>query len=153
MKYDLDCIREVLLTLESNLKITVSENEKGPWGFEHNQLAITDVCKLINPESATKRKFEPDAIAYSVEKLAEAGYISVISDPDFPLSLLKIISITYMGHEFLENIRINKHWEKAQNIGKAVGSFSLSILGEIAKNSVIGLAQAALVNQCSTQNP
>lgn len=28
MKYDLDCIREVLLTLESNLKITVSENEK-----------------------------------------------------------------------------------------------------------------------------
>ncbi len=142
MKYNLDCIRDVLLMLEVCLNITVKESGK-TWVFEHNELSIQDVCQAIN---GSEQKYRPEEIAYSIEKLKEAGFISVIDDEDFPLTLLRIVSITYDGHEFLENIRAPKTLELVKRRAARAGSCALSFVGALAHAVCIEIATGKIAD-------
>ncbi len=142
MKYNLDCIRDVLLMLEVCLNITVKESGK-TWVFEHNELSIQDVCQAIN---GYEQKYRPEEIAYSIEKLKEAGFISVIDDEDFPLTLLRIVSITYKGHEFLENIKAPKAWDIMRERAARAGSCALSFIGALANTVCLEIATGKIIN-------
>lgn len=148
MKYNIDCIRAVLLLLEKKLNFIITEQKDNFFTFENSEMWIQTICECL-------RGYDRMDVIYSIKKLYEAGYIKMYVEEsekeDF--SFYRVTEITYLGHEFLENIRAGKNWKRVKNIGKAVGSFSLSILGEIAKSAVVGLVQAALVNQGSTQSP
>lgn len=139
MKYNIDCIRSVLLLLEKELNIIITPQGENFFTFENSEMWIQDICKKLP-------KCDQMDVIYSVKKLYEAGYIKMFVEENAKedFSFYRVTKITYLGHEFLENIRNGKNWKKVKSIGKAVGSFSLSILGEIAKSAVIGLVQATL---------
>lgn len=138
MKYNLDCLRSVLLTLEEEIKI-VKVNDGA---FDEEATRLSKLIEILGQD------YSESDIIYSVQKLDEAEYIT--AHPGYGDGLIitadsLIFSITFKGHEFLENIRDSEVFQKTKKVGKAAGSFSLSIVGEIAKNIVLGLAQAALV--------
>lgn len=142
MKYNLDCIRDVLLMLEACLNIKIKDENDEMWIYEHNEISIKEVCQAINPKTdpPTEPKYQPEEIAYSIEKLKEAGFISVIDDKDNFLTLLRIVSITYEGHEFLENIRAPKTWDLLKERVSRVGSCALSFIGALSHTICLDIA-------------
>lgn len=148
MKYNLDCIRAVLLELEEQIKIEPS----GKYEFVHTSICIFDLLnelsreEIINPFTNDKTTVKPSSaknaselfdtgdIVYSVEKLEEAGYIKTYTDPD---GIVFIITITFSGHEFLETIKPLDKWETVKSTVKSIGCAALSVVGEIAKSDVM----------------
>lgn len=70
---------------------------------------------------------------YAALKLIEAGYIDAKVQKFFGGDFIVFIkSIAWSGHEFLDNIRENKSWEKSKEIASKIGSASIKIVSEIA---------------------
>lgn len=133
MKYNIDCVRKVLLSLEENLKLIKDEDGD----FEYNKVRLQQLFSLLTP------KYTEEDILYTLEILNEAEYIDAyfqMGDGTIKTKCVFVTSITYKGHEFLENIRDNKNWQKLKKVGKEIGSCAISVLGEIAKNYLISAA-------------
>lgn len=107
MKLNHDNVRELLLNLEENLPLNDSLQ--------------------LDPSNT-----DPETL-YSALKLIEAGFIEgnqiKFIDGDF---MILIHSITWNGHEFLDNIRPKTTWEKTKSLAKTIGGSSLPMLGKIA---------------------
>ncbi len=110
MKRDMDLCREILLTIE----------ESGETMIDHNQLEA----------DLSKRGYTQAQVGYHVKLLYQAGLVEAID-----LSSMNNIdyfipkSITWQGHEFLENARNDTIWEKAKSIAlEKVGGLTLSTL-------------------------
>lgn len=91
MKLNHECVRDLLLYIEENVYYGSSLN--------------IDNCNLT--------KYSSDDIRYAAEKLAEAGYINckiqkfVTSETPG----IFIYSLTWNGHQFLDNIRDDGVWK------------------------------------------
>ncbi len=124
MKLNIDCIRDLLLLAEEQ-----------PLGKE---LTLPEI------ESALSQ-YTKDEIVYSCLKLDEAGFIILATvsmiRSNIP-AIRSIKDITYAGHQFLENIRNDKNWEKTKSIAKEIGSFSLDCIKDVAANVVTSLIKA-----------
>lgn len=107
LKLNLDSVRELLLDLEENLN-------------------LVDTVEL-NQENTSEDKL------YAAMKLIEAGYIDGkiqrFMGGDF---LIWIKSITWEGHQFLDNIRPKTSWETSKKTASKIGGASIKILSEIA---------------------
>lgn len=114
-----DCVRDILLYLES----------------------IPYDPMLINSKDIELPKYSYEEILYSLKKLKEAGFINM-TKVNFEQSTF-IESITWSGHDFLDNIRDNKTWrETISKISKTVGSASIDIISRVAVsiiNSKLGI--------------
>lgn len=108
------------MVLEENLQF--SEN------LEYPDLTFSDVCNLM-PD------FSKEDIAYSTIMADEAKLISAhIINADNEFCECVYFSMTYTGHQFLENIRNNKIWESTKKITGKIGSISLDIISSIDSN-------------------
>ncbi len=123
MKLNPDCVRDVLLAVESC-----------PFNQTLN----------IETLSATLPDYSEDDLWYTCLKLNEGGYLTLISVEimrSYRPGIKCIIDLTYQGHEYLNTIRSPKIWSKAKAAGQHIGNFSLKTLGliaqEIAKTSVL----------------
>ena len=137
MKYNPDCVRAVLLRLEQELILI--ETDDGCFNFKEVRLLRLFECLADD--------FSKADIIYSLQKLTEVEFITShieLGDDVIIPECCFVKSITFKGHEFLENIRENKNWTKIKNAGKTAGSFALNLLGEIAKDIALGAAQAYL---------
>jgi len=118
MKLDHDCVRSLLLSIES-------------WDSQ-------DPLFLRNlKEMPLLNVYPDDVILYTASKLKERNFI--IAQPlvgDNRLMDMVISELTWDGHEFLDNIRDNQIWKETKNTAAKVTGASLSILSEIAKNYV-----------------
>ena len=91
MKLNHDIVREVLLYLEDRLEL-------------NDEL---DSTKITIPEVTA------DEVAYTLLRLSEADFITIITDEDLSGNLdIFVKSLTWKGHEFLDNIRSNNTWDK-----------------------------------------
>ncbi len=125
MKLDHDIVREVLLYLEDHLEL-------------NDEL---DSTKIIIPEVTA------DEVAYTLLRLSEADFIKIITDEDLSGNLdIFVKSLTWKGHEFLDNIRSNNTWDKVKKVAAEVGADSLSTLQKIAIN-VISASITAYFNK------
>lgn len=118
-----DCVRDILLTIESG-------NLGDYWNVE----------KL-----AAKIPYSEDEIHYCCLKLDEAGFVDVCTVPQMGTSVEGIKSIhdlTFYGHEFLENIKNDNNWNKTKDIAKSVGSFSINALKDISASVISNLITA-----------
>lgn len=123
MKLNFDCIRSVLLHLESAL--TIDEDLKIVF------VRIEDVFEALP-------KYENNDILYSIAKLNEAGYINAqlrFSSGSFIDGYVS--DITYTGHDFLEKVRDNKLWGNVKNVLLKVGATGLPLIGEAAKTLLL----------------
>lgn len=115
MKLNLDCIRDILLTVE---KCRYGET-----------LYVSKLEKLLTD-------YYNEDIRYNCLKLYEAGYINAVCvhvDNSALPYIHEIIDISYPGHEFLANIRKEENWTKTKEIGAKIGSFGLHMAGAIAE--------------------
>ena len=120
MKLNHECVRDILLTVEN--KLVVGTYIKGLAAFDELKYSDND-------------KF------YSIQKLIEARYLEgnaslfLGSTPEHPNYNIFIKSITYYGHQFLNNIRDDGTWKKTiSTIGSKTKSVSIEIISQVASN-------------------
>lgn len=121
-----DCVRDVLLTVES-------------CGYgEH--LRINALVEKLPTYSS-------DEVSYSCLKLQEAGYLGVLTTRSLGSTMpivVEIQDITYSGHEFLNTIREDKNWSKIKDAAKKAGVFSLKHIAQIGEAVAAAAIQSAL---------
>ena len=119
MKLNYDCIRSVLLTVEKSKTIDEELNL--------NPLAVETIFEQLP-------KYEDSEILYTIEKLKEAGYINAALH--FAVGHFidgTVSSITYSGHEYLDNIREPEVWRKVKTMLKNAGAITLPLISQAAQ--------------------
>ena len=119
MKLNYDCVRSVLLTVEKSKTIDEELNL--------NPLAVETIFEQLP-------KYEDIEILYTIEKLKEAGYINAALH--FAAGHFidgTVSSITYSGHEYLDNIREPEVWRKVKTMLKNAGAITLPLISQAAQ--------------------
>ena len=125
MQLNPECVRDVLLTIES--------------ADIHQRITLDWLAGKIN--------YDNDELWYTCIKLSEAGFLEVNTTRQIrsPLPIISIIrGLTYQGHEFLNEIRDDTNWGKIKEIGKKVSIFSIKQLADIAKTVACEVITSAL---------
>ena len=124
MKLNHDCVRDLLLYIEENSSYT----------------------DTIHLNSLTLKEYLTDDILYTADKLIEAGFLDCIrlrslgsSKPD-----IKVKSITFEGHKFLDNIRDNKVWSTTKSVLSKFTSTSIGIVSDIASQVISNIISKQL---------
>ena len=126
MKLNPDCVRDVLLAVESS-----SFGER----------------MTLDGLNAKLPQYSTEDLWYTCLKLEEGGYLQLLTMNALrmPMPMIKEIkSMTYFGHEFLDSIREENNWGKVKTVAQKAGAFSLTALGEIAKEGTKTAITAAL---------
>lgn len=109
-----ECVRDIAIVLES---IGIKEKLTSSSYSKHEIL----------------QNYNLDEVFYTIEKLNEAGFINIAIARMAGGINFQADSLTWYGHQFLDNIRDDNIWKKTkQRAGKAVSSVSLAILSELA---------------------
>jgi hypothetical protein len=119
MKLNYDCVRSVLLTVEKSKTIDEELNL--------NPLTVETIFEQLP-------KYEDNEILYTIEKLKEAGYINAALH--FAAGHFidgAVSSITYSGHEYLDNIREPEVWRKVKAMLKNAGATTLPLISQAAQ--------------------
>ena len=119
MKLNYDCVRSVLLTVEKSK--TIDEE------LDLNPLTVETIFEQLP-------KYEDNEILYTIEKLKEAGYINAALQ--FAAGHFidgAVSSITYSGHEYLDNIREPEVWRKVKAMLKNAGAITLPLISQAAQ--------------------
>ncbi len=123
MKLNQDCIRDLLLYLEENLKL-------------NDYLSISNI---------SLKNYSSEELLYTADKLYEAGYLKcsrkVYDNTDL---MIFVSSITYSGHQFLDNIRDDKVFAKTKSILSGFKSVSIDIISETASKVITNLINQQL---------
>ena len=119
MKLNYDCVRSVLLTVEKSKTIDEELNL--------NPLTVETIFEQLP-------KYEDNEILYTIEKLKEAGYINATIQFAAGHYIDGFISsITYSGHEYLDNIRDPKVWRKVKSVLAKAGATTLPLISQAAQ--------------------
>ena len=119
MKLNYDCVRSVLLTAEKSKTIDEELNI--------NPVTVETIFEQLP-------KYEDNEILYTIEKLKEAGYINAALH--FAAGHFidgTVSSITYSGHEYLDNIREPEVWRKVKAMLKNAGATTLPLISQAAQ--------------------
>ena len=129
MKLDLDCIRDVLLTLEGENCYYLDEDG-----------AIAYMAVDIETIAEKLPEYDAPQIYYTLKMLDDGGYLQMSERwGDDVLELCEINSLTYDGHQLLEALRPASVWDKLKAALKAAGSFSLPLAEEAGLEILRGL--------------
>lgn len=122
MKLKQDCIRDLLLYLEENLKLD----------------------DFIEINSLKLKNYNSEDLIYTTSKLIEADYINCSFFSVDNKTHYYVLSITYKGHLFLDNIRDEKVYQKTKALLSSFKSVSIEIFSETASKVIIGLIEKKL---------
>lgn len=135
MKFDTECMRDVLLFLESEKSIIT--NEYGQ---------IKAVGTSLRTISENLPQHPKEVIYYTLSRLQEAGFLNMTTRfGNNTLLACHVNYITYSGHQFIESIRDNNRWEKINGVLSAVRDYSLSAISAVAE----GVTSAAITAKLS----
>ena len=113
MKLIHDCVRDVMLYIEGNMKLDSTLNIYG----------ISD--KLS--------KYPVDDLTYTCEKLTEAGYLDTHRQMDGNTIIERM---TYDGHKFLDTIRDDGIWKETKSKISKLASVSIPIIQQVASQLI-----------------
>lgn len=124
MKLDPDCIRDILLYVEEN----------------------TDLKRHLTFSQGTVTQYfpqyTPDKVLYHVKQCELSGFFQRCTrryETDFTISYL-----SPEGHQFVNNIRSDNMWSSIKEVGKKVGTSSVSVLSQIASSVVTAIIRSQL---------
>lgn len=126
MILDSDCVRDVLLAVES---------------CDFGERITLDVIGKKLPD------YSNEQLWYTCLKLGEGGYLDLVTFSMLRMTMpgiKQINRLTYQGHEFLNSVRENKNWAKVKDIAGKAGVFSLKMLAEVAQNVASAAIASAL---------
>ena len=136
MKINPDCIRDILLYLESELKI---DTDIGNF----KTISLSRIQEYFN------ETYSKDDIWYSVYNLKEIQYIdgTFKAASNSVMYICNISNITWAGHEFLNSIRHKTVWDATKDGAKKLGLMSISALSMIASEVTKAIvANPVLIN-------
>ena len=112
MKRNMDLVRSILLAIER----------------DHTE-PFEEVSLVFDGHSA-------EEVSYHVQLMVEAGLIhgedySTLGNYEWAAQ-----SLTWTGHEFLDNVRDPDVWAKTKDGAKKAGSFGLDVLGALARGFI-----------------
>lgn len=119
MKLNPDCIRDVLLAVEENT------------GFH----TVMEIDEYNYTQYQQLKKYKYEEVAYHIVQCNLNGYFT-----DFSATIddsYMIVDLSPKAHEFIANIRSDTNWKKIKGKALMVGSFSLSVLADIAKDFIL----------------
>jgi len=124
MRLNPECVRDLLLYLEDKLPFT-------------SHLCANNI--EIPP-------YETTDIIHTVAKLTEANYIktSQISYSAETIPTFHIQSLTWCGHELLDNIRDDNVWEKTKFVVAPFSSVSIGIIEDISNRLILKIIDESL---------
>ncbi len=126
MRLNLDCIRDLLFTIEE-------------LSTPNSFITSTRLSELENLS-----KYSYDEIIYHLRQLDWDGYI-VTSNKNKSLDgIFFVIDLSPIGHEFISNIRKDTNWSKVKSISKEAGTSALTSLKTIAENVVASAIKASI---------
>lgn len=138
MKRDMDLCREILRALEEfnehtvELKTVVAAVDK-PMDVCYHHCHILFEAGLLD-----ERKKE------LTQKLPNPGYSAPRGQFDETKAYTTVstgkwiaYSLTWQGHEFLDQSRNPQHWERAKDLARSSGTWSFSVIVDILKTIVI----------------
>lgn len=130
MKLDYDCLRSLLLKLED------FENLDDDLHYQY--MTLNDMAEALP-------KFPKNMIAYTTLKAKEGDLINAsITNADGCIYACTYSSLTYDGHQFLDNVRSNNIWNKTKSIAKELGCTSLRSLLSISEKIILAMIQSQL---------
>lgn len=130
MKLNPECIRSVLLEIEKQHEIHITDEND----VVFEPLWIENLYKTLP-------KYSKEDIFYTLFNLDQAGYISSnLLDGDDTVQMYAVNYITFEGHEFLEKIRTEDQWKTLKGILGAARNYSLDAINQAAN----GVASAAI---------
>ena len=134
MKLNISCVRDLLLLLEEKPFYTVNEH-----GFIESQIVLLDdICSELPQYSSSD-------IYYTLSLLDDAGFLRLTAQcGDDSLIFCAVESMTYAGHELLENIRDEGRWKAVTAGLSAVRNYSLSAISSLAEGITAGAISAYL---------
>ena len=125
MKLDINCVRDVMLTLEDDLVID-----------ENGETVAYSADQLVKRLSQYGR----GEIIYTVKKLIEGGLLTANEDYTDPENIwfFRDSGITYKGHDFIASVRPQPVWMKVRSRlentgGRATGCLLMSLAEEALK--------------------
>lgn len=121
MKLKPDCIRDVLLYLESELEIDLKESN-----FKTITLPII--------QKHFEFVYSEEDVWYTIYNLKEIGFITgkINNAGTHKMYFCEIENITWNGHQFLNTIRPTSIWEATKSGASKLGIMSVSALSMIA---------------------
>lgn len=124
MKLNHECVRDVLLHIEENLT----------YGYYMDFSAVE------------LKQYSQEELIYTADKLIEAEFICGSRKNYISNSLpdIRITSLTWSGHQFLDNIRDDGVWKDTKKIISKFSSVSLGLVGSIASQVITSLVQNQL---------
>lgn len=125
MQLNLDCIRDVLLELETF-----------PIGLY-----------TVNSFQSCLSKYSDEQVLYTLVKLCEGNYINALFSRTLggrPI-ISAVYDITFQGHEFLEKIRSDNVWNNnLKPVFSSIGSMSLDVVSKVASTVIAALVTSKL---------
>lgn len=124
MKLNHECVRDVLIHIEENLE----------YGYYMDFSAVS------------LKSYSQEDLIYTADKLLEAGLISGERKQFISSSIpsIRIESLTWNGHQFLDNIRDDGVWKDTKKVISKFSSVSLSLIGNIASQVITSLVQSQI---------
>ncbi len=131
MKLNPDCIRDILLYLEENLKI------------ENDSFSSISLNTLQN----NLTQYSKEDIFYSVYNLREIHYIegTFLGADNLKMYVCHIDNITYAGHQFLGTVRPETVWNQTKSIIKKVGIHTLGFIESVAHDVAVEMGKQAVI--------
>lgn len=124
MKLNPDCIRDILIAIESM--------------YYNSTLSLSKL-------STDLPQYTPEELNYHCIHLLDAGLINADS-VCIPKSVLpqigRIYDLTFSGHQFLANIRSDNVWNGVKAVGSKIGACSLEAFTQIASNVISELIKS-----------
>ncbi|MBA4686344.1 MAG: DUF2513 domain-containing protein [Candidatus Galacturonibacter soehngenii] len=122
MKLNYECVRDILLTCESNLVLTSQ--------LQFEVIRLKTLCSILT-------QYSKEEIAYTVILLDEAEYLECnIIEADNFIADIRIYRLTYVGHEFLETIRPDNIWSKIKRVLNTTGTITLPLISNVGQQII-----------------
>lgn len=133
MRPDADCVRNILLFLES--KVHFVTNQDG--NIENCGIQLSHICEALP-------RYSQEEVYYTLARLDDGGYISLSESwRSNCLDECYVNYITYAGHELIEKFRPESVWKVTSKLAGKVGCFSLRFLAAIAENVLSEYAKSS----------
>lgn len=128
MKLNPDCIRDVLIWLEENIKVSDES---------FSSYHLQDLYDVLP-------RYKNDEVYYSIYNLFQIHYIEgkFLLLPSGAVKICEIKNITWNGHQFLNTIRPTSIWEATKIGASKLGIMSIHALSVIAMK----VAEAVITN-------
>jgi len=124
MKLNIDCVRDVMVLLESKIGFKSVRDAGGTEQIHWGQVRFDEILRA---------KYGESDLIYSLQKLSEAHYIDVKATLNGTLWIdCYINDITWQGHEFLNAFRSDAIWEVAKEEAAEIEISSIKALWLIA---------------------